>query len=57
MIEWLAGRFILPFGLRFDDHTVFTRQPLGFHAISEDSGVELGIRPGPSRSNARENGT
>ncbi|MCZ7584055.1 MAG: hypothetical protein M5R36_12350 [Deltaproteobacteria bacterium] len=43
-----AGRFILPYGLRFDDHTIFTRAPLGFHNISQDSGVEIGVRPGPA---------
>ena len=41
------GRFILPFGLRMDDHTLFTRDGLGFGALSQDSGVEVGVRPGP----------
>jgi hypothetical protein len=42
-----VGRFIPPFGLRFDDHTVFTRDPLGFSQLAQDSGVEVGVRPGP----------
>lgn len=41
------GRFHVPYGLRLDDHTVFTRAPLGFHNISQDTGIEAGIRPGP----------
>lgn len=41
------GRFVPPYGLRLDDHTAFTRDPIGFHAISQDTGVEAGIRPGP----------
>jgi hypothetical protein len=43
-----AGRFILPFGLRVDDHTILTRQMLGFHATGQDTGVEIGVRPGPA---------
>lgn len=42
-----AGRFLLPYGLRFEDHTIFTRASLGFHNIAYDTGVEVGIRPGP----------
>ncbi|MBZ0273115.1 hypothetical protein K8I61_13840 [bacterium] len=41
------GRFILPYGLRFEDHTIFTRDPIGFHNVAHDTGVEVGIRPGP----------
>lgn len=41
------GRFILPFGLRLDDHTVFTRNAMGFGPLSQDTGIEAGIRPGP----------
>ena len=42
-----AGRFILPYGIRFDDHTAFTRDALGFSSTSEDTGLEIGVRPGP----------
>lgn len=42
-----AGRFILPYGLRMDDHTLFTRSAIGFGVASQDSGVEVGIAPGP----------
>jgi hypothetical protein len=41
------GRFLPPFGLRLDDHTVFTRDSLGFAPAMLDTGVEIGVRPGP----------
>ncbi len=43
-----AGRFMPPFGLRMDDHTAFTRAPLGFNTLAMDTGIEVGIRPGPA---------
>ena len=42
-----AGRFMPPYGLRLDDHTAFTRAPLGFNTLAMDTGVEVGVRPGP----------
>ena len=43
-----VGRFLLPYGIRLDDHTAFTRAPLGFHNTGQDAGIELGVRPGPA---------
>jgi hypothetical protein len=42
-----AGRFHLPFGIDFDDHTIFTRDKMGFSAVDQDTGIEVGVRPGP----------
>lgn len=42
-----AGRFALPYGLRFDDHTLYTRVGMGFGPNPYDSGVEFGLAPGP----------
>jgi hypothetical protein len=41
------GRFQVPYGIRFDDHTIFTRDAMGFTSLSQDTGVEVGVRPGP----------
>jgi hypothetical protein len=42
--RWLvrAGRFYLPFGLRLEDDTAFTRQVPGINMTTPDTGVELG---------------
>lgn len=37
-----AGRFMVPFGLRLDNHTVWTREPLGFGPRDKDVGIEIG---------------
>lgn len=49
---WLkAGHFVMPYGLRLADHTVFIRETLGFSPRAAyyglDTGVEVGWRPGP----------
>lgn len=42
-----VGRFVPAYGWRFDDHTMYTRDALGFYPPSNsDVGVELGISPG-----------
>lgn len=42
-----AGRFMPSFGLRLDNHQVFTRQGIGFGARDKDVGLEAGARVGP----------
>ncbi len=42
-----VGRFMPTFGLRLDNHQVFTRQGTGFGARDKDVGVEAGARLGP----------
>ena len=42
-----AGRFLLPYGLRFPDDTMFIRQQTGFTYANQDLGVEVGFAPGP----------
>lgn len=37
-----AGRFLAPFGLRLQDHTVYTRKYTGFHVIEETYNASLG---------------
>ena len=37
-----VGRFRLPFGLRQDDHTSFTRAHLPYDSQREDAGIEVG---------------
>jgi hypothetical protein len=42
-----AGRFVPSYGWKFDDHTLFVRDALGFAPPSNsDVGVELGFQPG-----------
>jgi len=41
-----AGQFFLPFGLRLQDDTAFTRSVPGFTYGTTDVGVELGYEPG-----------
>jgi len=43
-----VGRFLPPYGLRMDDHTIFTRDEAGFSNLGHDTGVEIGVRPGPA---------
>ncbi len=38
-----AGRFLLPFGLRVPDDTVYIRQESGFNYANQDLGVEFGV--------------
>ncbi len=38
-----AGRFHAPFGLRQQDHTVFTRRFLGFHSFEESYNLSAGV--------------
>lgn len=43
----MAGYFLTPFGLKLDDHTIFTRQNMGFNMVgSSDGGVAFGMSPG-----------
>jgi hypothetical protein len=42
-----AGQFFLPYGLRLQDDTAFTRAVTGFTYGTVDVGVELGFEPGP----------
>lgn len=42
-----VGRFRPAFGLEEEDHTTFTRDPLGFGNGSEETGVELSLARGP----------
>ena len=42
-----AGQFFLPFGLRLQDDTAFTRSATGFTYGTTDVGVEAGFEPGP----------
>lgn len=42
-----VGRFVPAYGWRFDDHTAFTREALGFFPpANSDVGVEFGMSPG-----------
>ncbi len=41
------GQFFLPFGLRLQDDTAFTRAATGFTYGVSDVGVEVGFEPGP----------
>ena len=44
-----AGRFVPSYGWRFDDHTMFVREDLGFFPpANSDVGIEFGISPGRS---------
>lgn len=44
-----AGRFVPSYGWRFDDHTMFVRDDLGFMPpANSDVGVEFGLAPGRS---------
>ena len=43
-----AGRFVPSYGWKFDDHTMYVRQELGFMPpANSDVGVEAGWSPGP----------
>lgn len=42
-----VGQFFLPFGLRLQDDTAFTRAVTGFTYGVTDVGVEVGYEPGP----------
>ena len=42
-----AGQFFLPYGLRLQDDTAFTRAVTGFTYGTTDVGVEIGYEPGP----------
>ena len=45
---WIkAGRFILPYGIRFEDDRAFIREATGFTFDNPDAGVEVGFEPGP----------
>lgn len=43
-----AGRFLLPFGMRLPDDTIFVREVTGFNYANQDLGVEVGAEPGPA---------
>jgi hypothetical protein len=44
-----AGRFVPPYGWKFDDHTMFVRDNEGFAPPSNsDGGVEVGFSPNPA---------
>jgi len=53
-----AGRFTPAYGWRFADHTMYTRERLGWFAAQRtDVGLEAGVHPGPlSLSGAVTNG-
>jgi hypothetical protein len=41
-----AGRFVPPYGWKFDDHTMYVRNDLGFAPpFNTDGGVEVGLAP------------
>jgi hypothetical protein len=43
-----AGRFVPPYGWKFDDHTMFVRDAEGFAPpANSDAGVEVGLAPDP----------
>jgi hypothetical protein len=42
-----AGQFFLPYGLRLQDDTAFTRAATGFTYGTTDVGLEAGFEPGP----------
>ena len=43
-----AGRFVPPYGWKFDDHTQFVRESEGFAPpANSDAGVEVGASPNP----------
>jgi hypothetical protein len=43
-----AGRFVPPYGWKFDDHTMFVRDSEGFAPpANSDGGVEVGLSPNP----------
>ncbi len=42
-----AGQFFLPYGLRLQDDTAFTRAVTGFTYGTTDVGLEVGFEPGP----------
>ncbi len=53
-----AGKFFLPYGLRLQDDQAFIRESTGFNFDNSDTGLELGLEPGPwSLSLAVSNGT
>jgi hypothetical protein len=39
------GRFVPVYGVRIEDHTVPTRDGVGFGALSQDNGLAVGINP------------
>jgi len=42
----IAGRFLVPYGLKVNDHTAFIRKGLGFDINSQDEGLLVGLNPG-----------
>lgn len=41
-----GGRFVPPYGWKFDDHTMYTRANLGFTPpANSDAGIEVGLAP------------
>ena len=57
-----AGRFLLPYGLRFPDDATFVRDMTGFNYANQDLGVEIGAEPGAafvhvSLTNGTQGGT
>jgi hypothetical protein len=53
-----VGQFFLPYGVRLQDDSAFTRSATGFTYRNSDVGAELGFEPGPwAISLAATNGT
>jgi hypothetical protein len=42
-----AGRFLPTYGLRLENHNIYTRQDIGFGPTDKTEGVELGVYLGP----------
>ena len=54
-VEWFdgmngyikVGRFTPAYGYKLPNHSVFIRKDIGFNVRSKETGVELGVEPGP----------